>query len=176
MQGRIQLLETGEISVWLVFGHQILVDLHGILGSKFPRAGEFLIIKSLVSVLQSITSLRIVDSDFLLSAGHLKVERSWRENSVKSSKWPDQADSLAIKQRAKYGLNIEWLLGQEGLSPLPQSQTFRSELPVSQNKSAPRDQQEHLLPINLAKKTSSLRTIPSTVDLKLSNLHLISRR
>jgi len=33
-QGCWKLLNDGEISVWLVFGHQILLDIHAILGTK----------------------------------------------------------------------------------------------------------------------------------------------
>jgi len=36
-QGRLKLLKDGEISVWLVFGHQILLDIHDILGAKISQ-------------------------------------------------------------------------------------------------------------------------------------------
>jgi hypothetical protein len=36
-QGRSKLLKDGEISVWLVFSHQILLDIHDILGAKISQ-------------------------------------------------------------------------------------------------------------------------------------------
>ncbi|KAE9364710.1 hypothetical protein N431DRAFT_520307 [Stipitochalara longipes BDJ] len=36
-QGRSKLLKDGEINVWLVFGHQILLDIHDNLGAKVSQ-------------------------------------------------------------------------------------------------------------------------------------------
>ena len=41
-QGRIHLLETGEISAWLGFGYQILLGIHDILGSKVSEGWKTL--------------------------------------------------------------------------------------------------------------------------------------
>jgi len=73
-QGRSELLKNGEISVWLVFGHQILLDIHEILGAKISGGWRNL-------QLQISEHSFIIDYKWTLEGGYKRLRYS-------AERWP----------------------------------------------------------------------------------------